>query len=148
MLRMLTVLLAASSSAAFKACPAVRAPTGAAFSRRRGYNALRMMQEVKGYFASTDVLLIERKEEDVSAFLEKERIRWDVVYEEELPAKYDQEFYPGDLVEIVADVQVQDIENAKGMRGVVTHYEFDDGYESCQTCSTSRPLTVLLRGDS
>ena len=66
------------------------------------------------------------------------------MYDEELPQQYDQEFYPGDRVEIVSDVQVKEIENAKGLRGVVTHFEFDDGYESCQTCSTSRPLTVLL----
>ena len=100
---------------------------------------------VKGYFAIDDVLLIKRNPEDVDAFLEKERTRWCEVYDEELPAVYDQTFYPGDEVEIVSDVKVKEIESTKGMRGVVTHYEFDDGYESCQTCSTSRPLTVLLR---
>ena len=55
-----------------------------------------------------------------------------------------QEFYPGDIVKIVTDIKVKEIENAKGMQGLVTHYEFDDGYESCQTCSTSRPVVVLL----
>ena len=52
-----------------------------------------------------------------------------------------QEFYPGDRVEIVSSCPVKEIEDAKGLRGVVTHYEFDDGYECCQTLSTSTPLT-------
>ena len=102
-----------------------------------------MLMAVKGYFASSDVELIERKDEDVAAFHAKEAHRWDVVYEEvykEVP----QDFYPGDRVEIVSDMPVKEIENAKGMRGVVVHYEFDDGYECCQTLSTSLPVEVLL----
>ena len=65
---------------------------------------------------------------------------------------------PGDRVEIVSDMPVKastpakraglkDIENAKGMQGVVVHYEFDDGYEACQCVATSLPLTVLLDAD-
>lgn len=98
---------------------------------------------VKGYFAEKDVLLITRTDEDVAAFHAKERHRWREVYDEEY-VEAPQEFYPGDRVEIVGDVKVKDIDNAKGMQGTVTHYEFDDGYESCQTCSTSCPVTVLL----
>lgn len=105
-----------------------------------------MAAGVKGYFALGEVLLLERRDEDVAAFNEKERHRWREVYEEECPDSLLQsiEYYPGDRVEIVGDVQVKEIENAKGMRGFVTHYEFDDGYESCQTCSTTRPVAVLL----
>ena len=99
--------------------------------------------QVKGYFGSTDVKLIERKDEDVAAFHASETRRWDVVYDE-VYVETPQEFYPGDRVEVVADIKVKDIENAKGMQGVVTNFEFDDGYESCQTCSTSCPVTVLL----
>ena len=33
---------------------------------------------------------------------------------------------------------------SRPIEGVVTHYEFDDGYESCQTCSTACPVTVLF----
>lgn len=65
------------------------------------------------------------------------------VYDEEY-VEAAQPFYPGDRVEVIRDVKVKEIENTKGMQGVVTHYEFDDGYESCQTCSTSCPVTVLL----
>ena len=54
-----------------------------------------------------------------------------------------QEFYPGDRIKVVSDAKVKEVA-AKGLRGVVTHFEFDDGYESCQTCSTSCPVTVLL----
>ena len=102
-----------------------------------------LTMQVKGYFGSTDVKLIERKDEDVAAFHTSETRRWDVVYDE-VYVETPQEFYPGDRVEVVADIKVKDIENAKGMQGVVTNFEFDDGYESCQTCSTSRPVAVLL----
>ena len=107
-----------------------------------------MASGYKGYFAETDVLLVDRAEEDVAKFHAKERHRWREVYDEEY-VEAPQEYYPGDRVEIVGDVQVKSrgevvIENARGMRGTITHYEFDDGYESCQTCSTSCPVTVLL----
>lgn len=101
---------------------------------------------VKGYFASSDVALVERKDEDVAAFHERERIRWDVVYEETY-VETPQEFYPGDRVKIVSEMQVKEVENAKGMQGVVVHYEFDDGYECCQTLSTSMPLMVVLESE-
>ena len=46
---------------------------------------------------------------------------------------------------MISDVSVnKEIPNAEGMRGVVVHYDFDDGYESCQTCQSSYPVTVLL----
>ena len=103
---------------------------------------------VKGYFASRDVRLVSRRAEDVAAFQERERIRWDVVYDEDYyafhPKGLSLEFYPGDRVEVVGDVKVKEIENARGRTGVVTHYEFDDEYESCQTCSTACPVTVEL----
>ena len=103
---------------------------------------------VKGYFASRDVRLVSRRAEDVAAFQERERIRWDVVYDEDYyafhPKGLSLEFYPGDRVEVVGDVKVKEIENARGRPGVVTHYEFDDEYESCQTCSTACPVTVEL----
>ena len=112
----------------------------------RSGSVVRMMAGVRGYFANRDVLLIERSEEAVAAFHEKERIRWDEVYDEVyVEGQYGElEYYPGDRVKVVGDVSVKEIENAFGMLGVVTHYEFDDGYESCQTCSTSCPVTVLL----
>ena len=97
----------------------------------------------KGYFSTNDVILVERRDEDVAAFHEKERTRWREVYDEEY-AEAPQDFYPGDRVQIVSAVKVKEIEDASGMMGVVTHYEFDDGYESCQTCSTSCPVTVML----
>ena len=97
---------------------------------------------LKGYFAENDVLLVSRKDEDVAAFHEKERIRWDVVYEE-VYKEVDQPFYPGDRVKIVSDAKVKELD-VKGRQGVVTHYEFDDGYEACQCVATSCPLTVLL----
>ena len=96
-----------------------------------------------GFFAIKDVLLVERSDKDVEAFHSKERRRWREVYDEEY-VEAPQEFYPGDVIKVVGDVQVKAIENANGMQGVVTHFEFDDGYESCQTCSTSCPVTVLL----
>ena len=103
---------------------------------------------VKGYFASRDVRLVSRRAEDVAAFQERERIRRDVVYDEDYyafhPKGLSLEFYPGDRVEVVGDVKVKEIENARGRTGVVTHYEFDDEYESCQTCSTACPVTVEL----
>ena len=102
-----------------------------------------MRAGVKGYFATKDVQLVERKEEDVLRFHEKERIRWREVYDEEY-READQEYYPGDKVEIVGSVKVKEIEDANGLTGIVTHFEFDDGYESCQTCSTSCPVTVML----
>ena len=37
----------------------------------------------KGYFAIQDCLLIDRNDEDVAAFHEKESVRWLEVYEEE-----------------------------------------------------------------
>ena len=90
---------------------------------------------VKGYFASRDVRLVSRRAEDV-------------VYDEDYyafhPKGLSLEFYPGDRVEVVGDVKVKEIENARGRTGVVTHYEFDDEYESCQTCSTACPVTVEL----
>ena len=98
---------------------------------------------VKGYFGTTDVVLIERKDEDVAVFHAKERHRWREVYDEEY-VEAPQEFYPGDRVKVDGDVKVKEIENARGMQGLVTHFEFDDGYESCQTCSSSCPVTVLL----
>ena len=113
-------------------------------SGRRAAPTLR----VKGYFASRDVRLVSRRAEDVAAFQERERIRWDVVYDEDYyafhPKGLSLEFYPGDRVEVVGDVKVKEIENARGRTGVVTHYEFDDEYESCQTCSTACPVTVEL----
>ena len=111
--------------------------------------ALRMQAVgLKGYFADRDVLLVERKQEDVAAFHAKERTRWREVYDEEYK-EAPVEFYPGDRVRIVSDVPVKRrgevvLESAKGIEGVVTHYEFDDGYESCQTCSTACPVTVLF----
>jgi hypothetical protein len=96
-----------------------------------------------GFFAIKDVLLVERSEEDVKAFHAKESRRWLEVYDETY-VEAPQDFYPGDRVKVVGDCKVKEIENAKGMTGVVTHFEFDDGYESCQTCSTSCPVTVLL----
>ena len=111
--------------------------------------ALRMQAVgLKGYFADRDVLLVERKQEDVAAFHAKERTRWREVYDEEY-TEAPQEFYPGDRVRIVSDVPVKRrgevvLESARGIEGVVTHYEFDDGYESCQTCSTACPVTVLF----
>ena len=102
-----------------------------------------MQTGLKGYFATSDVQLVERSEDDVSAFHEKERTRWRVVYDEEYK-EAPQEYYPGDRVKVVNDVKVKEIENANGMQGVVVHFEFDDGYESCQTCSSSCPVTVLL----
>lgn len=101
---------------------------------------------VQGYFALSDVQLIARQQEDVAAFHAKERNRWEVVYEEECPDSLLEslEFYPGDRVKIVSDVEVKSIENARGMKGTVTHFEFDDGYEACQTCSTTVPVAVLL----
>ena len=112
---------------------------------RLGHTVIPLMMagELKGYFASNDVLLVERNDEHVAAFHEKERTRWREVYDEEY-VEAPQEFYPGDVVEIVGEVKVKEIENARGMRGVVTHFEFDDGYESCQTCSSSCPVTVIL----
>lgn len=111
--------------------------------------ALRMQAAgLKGYFADRDVLLVERNQEDVTAFHTKERTRWREVYDEEYK-EAPQEFYPGDRVKVVSDVPVKRrgevvLESARGIQGVVTHYEFDDGYESCQTCSTSCPVTVLF----
>ena len=96
-----------------------------------------------GFFAIKDVLLVERSEEDVKAFHAKESRRWLEVYDETY-VEAPQDFYPGDRVKVVGDCKVKEIENAKGMTGVVTHFEFDDGYESCQTCSTSGPVTVRL----
>ena len=108
------------------------------------------MLALKGYFAISDVQLVERNEEDVSAFHDKERNRWLVVYEEEpppgtpgVPGGVPLEFYPGDRVKVVGDVKVKET-SAQGMLGTVTHYEFDDGYECCQTLSTSTPVDVLL----
>ena len=101
------------------------------------------MAGVKGYYSINDVLLVKRCDEDVSRFHEKERERWRVVYDEEYK-EAPQEFYPGDRVKIVSEEPVKTISNPKGMEGVVTHYEFDDGYEACQTCSTSCPVTVML----
>ena len=101
------------------------------------------VQMLNGYYSERDVILIERKDADVKRFHDKERQRWLDVYEEvynEVP----QDFYPGDRVEVVADVKVKDIESTKGMTGVVTHFEFDDGYEACQSCTTTTPVTVLL----
>ena len=97
-----------------------------------------------GYFAIRDLLVVQRKEEDVAAFHESEKKRWRKVYDEEY-VETPQDFYPGDRVEVISDVSVnKDIKNAEGMRGVVTHFDFDDGYESCQTCQSSYPVTVLL----
>lgn len=106
---------------------------------------------VKGYFGSSDVSLLQRNDEDVSKFHEKERIRWREVYDEEY-VEAPQEFYPGDRVKIVNDMQVTfkgetQIDNANGMEGLVIHYEFDDGYEACQCVATAFPLTVLLALD-
>mmetsp|Transcript_49332 Transcript_49332/g.81920 ORF Transcript_49332/g.81920 Transcript_49332/m.81920 type:complete len:193 (+) Transcript_49332:45-623(+) len=113
------------------------------------------MKEIKkSYFAIEDVLLVERTEDDVIAFHEKERRRWLEVYDE-VYVEAPQEFYPGDRVQVVSSVlvkavfddSVEDFIDAKGMQGCVVHYEFDDGYESCQTCSTSCPVTVQLDND-
>ena len=101
-----------------------------------------MRAGAKGYFAERDVALGQRNDADVAKFHEKEAHRWDVVYDEDYYARHpggiELAFYPGDTVEIVGDV------DDKGLRGVVTHFEFDDGYESCQTCSTSCPVAVML----
>ena len=101
-----------------------------------------MRAGAKGYFAERDVALVQRNDADVAKFHEKEAHRWDVVYDEDYYARHpggiELAFYPGDTVEIVGDV------DDKGLRGVVTHFEFDDGYESCQTCSTSCPVAVML----
>ena len=107
------------------------------------FRGTKLPAELAKYFAAST-----GADADVAAFHEKERIRWDVVYDETY-VEAPQEFYPGDRVKIVSDVQIKrfgkvEIESAKGMQGTVTHYEFDDGYESCQTCSTACPVTVLL----
>lgn len=104
--------------------------------------------DIKGYFSLRDVVLVKRNENDVAAFHEKERKRWRDVYDAEYK-ETPQDFYVGDRVKVVTDVEVLKggkvvIENADGMQGVVTNYDFDDGYESCQTCGTSVPVTVLL----
>jgi hypothetical protein len=44
--------------------------------------ATRQAKPVKGYFAISDLLLVERNEEDVASFQEKERVRWLEVYDE------------------------------------------------------------------
>ena len=44
--------------------------------------ATRQAKPVKGYFAISDLLLVERNEEDVASFHEKERVRWLEVYDE------------------------------------------------------------------
>lgn len=116
---------------------------------RHGHLSMQATAGIKGYFSLRDVQLIERRQEDVDAFNAKERNRWDVVYEEECPESLLESllangYFPGDRVKIVNDVKVKDIENAKGMQGVVSHYEFDDGYEACQTCSTAVPVAVVL----
>lgn len=86
----------------------------------------------KVYLEPKDVLLVERRVEDVMAFHEKERRRWLEVYEEEYRGPQDLEFYPGDRIEVVNDVKVKE-GDVQGMQGTVIHYEFDDGYEACQT---------------
>jgi hypothetical protein len=70
-------------------------------------------------------------------------VRWREVYDEEY-VETAREFYPGDRVRVVRSVRVKAIEDACGMEATVTNLEFEDGYESCQTCSQSCPLTVLL----
>ena len=72
----------------------------------------------------------------MEAFNAKEQNRWDVVYEEECPESLLESplangYFRGDRVKIVNDVKLKDIENTKGMEGLVLHYEFDDGYEAC-----------------
>ena len=134
------MLLIARAACSFN-LPATKPPVEA--------RACIQMAGVKGYFAMRDVLLVERSDDDVAHFHEKERIRWREVYDEEYK-EAPQEFYPGDRVKVVSEeplrfgFPVKTIENPKGMEGVVTHYEFDDGYEACQTCSTSCPVTVML----
>ena len=133
------IVMSFSAAAAFNLGPAT------ASLHPRAANALLQMQagQLKGYFATSDVQLVARSEEDVTAFHEKERNRWRVVYDEDY-VEAPQEYYPGDRVKIVSDIKVKEIENANGMQGTVVHFEFDDGYESCQTCSSSCPVTVLL----
>ena len=81
-------------------------------------------------------MVVKRRDEDVAAFHETERERWRKVYDEEY-VETKQDFYPGDRVEVLDD-------DYEGRQGVVLHYDFDDGYESCQTCQSSYPVTVLL----
>jgi len=97
---------------------------------------LRIRAGKKGYFGLRDVIVKKRDEKDVAAFHESERIRWRKVYNEEY-VETPQDFYPGDRVEILD-------EDYEGMEGVVVHFDFDDGYESCQTCQSSYPVTVLF----
>lgn len=141
---MLLALALIQCTAAFTLMPsapttASRGPLAAAV---RAPLLLRM-QAVRGYFATEDVRLVERNEDTVLAWQQKERNRYLVVYEEEPPDPYvgdHLEFYPGDRVEVVADVQVKEWD-AKGLQGVVTG-------TSCQTLSTSLPVTVLLEVQS
>ncbi|CAJ1358862.1 unnamed protein product [Effrenium voratum] len=90
----------------------------------------------KAYFGIRDLMVVKRRDEDVAAFHETERERWRKVYDEEY-VETKQDFYPGDRVEVLDD-------DYEGRQGVVLHYDFDDGYESCQTCQSSYPVTVLL----
>ena len=100
---------------------------------------------LRGYFAKKDVSLVERNEEDVASFHEKEARRWLEVYdEEEYRGPQDLDFYPGDRVEVVVNVAVRHIANAKGLVGTVEFFDFDDGYEACQCTTTSSPVTVVF----
>uniref|UniRef100_A0A7S2NLV3 NAD(P)-binding domain-containing protein n=1 Tax=Haptolina brevifila TaxID=156173 RepID=A0A7S2NLV3_9EUKA len=146
---MAAVVLNAVQLAAFLTpSPAARATTCCLVPSRAAITpAACASPSLKGYFATKDVLLVARSSDDVAAFHEKERKRWREVYDEEY-VEAPQEFYPGDRVEIVGAIAVREMEDARGMHGVVLHFEFDDGYEACQTCSTSCPLTVLLDAGS
>ena len=93
-----------------------------------------MRAGAKGYFAERDVALVQRNDADVAKFHEKEAQRWDVVYDEDYYARHpggiELAFYPGDTVEIAGDVDDKGLRRRDAL-------QLDDGYESCQTCSTS-----------
>jgi hypothetical protein len=100
---------------------------------------------VTGYFEFGELKLLHRDPEALAEFEEKERMRWLAVYDEEWPATQ-QELYEGDLVEVVRDVSVRGIANARGMQGIVTNVWMECETDAACCCNelATAPITVKL----
>lgn len=103
-------------------------------------------QEAVGYYDFGELKLVDRNENALAEFEEKERKRWREVYDEEWVPVY-QELMEGDRVMVVKDVRVKGIGSSEGMIGTVTNVWVECETDAACCCNECAPLIATLAHD-
>merc|ERR1711879_9506 len=111
----------------------------------RSSSVVAAASDVVGYFEFRELELVHRDPQAVAQYEQRECERWRAVYDEEWPAT-PQELYEGDRMEVVRDVRVKGIENARGMQGIVSDVWMECETDAACCCNelATAPVTVNL----